>query len=271
MLNSVLLSLALWMISAPADGGFEQRKGYDTVLINRINTEIGTTRLPMAMGHPIEPGVFVTLSMRSAAIFDHAISELDAGVLADKTLSKVCMGRCSAAFYSAFRRSWLQLSNESAAIDVELPTRILFATDAQLPAATLIDAAYAASASHPVQPPISYLVLNAGRAGLRTRPFYLLPPRGLKNAEASQFLGLRVHVGHHGAFRISAIDPRFPANNRGTGPEQLRSMLADIKRRYPGKQTVIVEASAGTTVGDVVAVMAVAEKDFPKVVLAAAP
>jgi hypothetical protein len=268
MVKSLLLSLALLWFGAP-ESGFEQLKGFETVLVNQINTDVGSTRLPTAMGYPVEPGVYATLGMNVASIYDRQVATLNGGTLANTVAAKNCRSGCSAVFYGAFRRAWMELREEADGLQLDVPTRLMFAADSQLPAATLVDASYAASEARPMQPPALYLLLNSGKAGLRARPYYLMPPGGLRSEAGDRLLGLRVRIEMGGRFQMSAIDPRFPRNTSGTGPEELKAVFKDIKKRYPGKETIIIDAGPGTNVGDIVSVMAIAAEPFPNVVLAA--
>jgi hypothetical protein len=112
------------------------------------------------------------------------------------------------------------------------------------------------------------LVVNGGQAGVRTRPFALLPPGGLRMAPGQRALGLTVEVQGGARYRVSAADPGFARTLDADGAT-IGATLADIKKHHPGKQTIVIQVGDTATVGDVVALMALAQGTFPRVVLAA--
>ena len=265
------LCLSLLLGSAPAASppspGFAELKGFKTVVLAQIESVIGSDNLPVAMGHPVEPGVYVTLSQSRSLLFDREGPGLNGGRLADRSAASECQSGCPAAFYDFFRAQWLGMLQESIAVKVDLPSRVHFATEAKLPARTLIEAAYAVAESRPKQPPSLYLLLNAKRAGLRAKPFHLLPPKGITRTPGDRLLGLKVHLDGGMNFRMSAIDPRFDKSLTGAGTTQLEAILGDIKRHYPGKDTLIIDIGDNASMDELVAVIRVAEETFPRVVL----
>jgi hypothetical protein len=148
-----------------------------------------------------------------------------------------------------------------------MPARVLLAAHAQLPARLLVEAAYAASESRPVQPPYLSIVVNGADSGVRARPFALLPPQGISVPPGQRPLGLRVTMSPDGKFRITAADPRFGrALEFATLPEVVAA-LRDIKKRFPGKDVLILDVLQAGTVSDVVVIMTAVQEDFAKIVL----
>jgi hypothetical protein len=247
----------------------EVLQGFDTVLLTQINALFGSENLPVANGGPVEPGVYVTVSPQQLLIFDTKVGDLEAGVVPPGPSSRECKSGCKALLWSAFRAMGLRSLDEAAAFQLEIPSRVLFAAEASVPASTLIELAYAAGETRPAAPPAFSLLVNAGNAGLRARPFYVLPPGGLRIAPGDNILALRVRLGAGETFELSAAHPRFtPAKIEGTGYKQLAVELAGVKKRNLNKAVIIIDVGGSdVTVGDVVMAMVAAQKQFPTVVL----
>lgn len=248
----------------------EQLPGFDALLINQLNATIGTENLPAALGYPLEPGMFATLGLDGFQIYDDEPIALQAGRLGDRTLAPNCRSGCSKAFFDAFQLRWLAAAVESVGVTVEIPTRVLFAAHAQLPALTLIDAAYAAGETRPVQPPEFALLLNSAQRGIRSQRFFLVPPDGLVLGQVAA-LGLRVAFDEQG-FVVSGNDPGLAGARRVPDSQGLLAMLRWVRKRHPGKVALVLEPSETTTVADLVAVMTAARtEDFTEFVLQGRP
>lgn len=245
---------------------FERLQGFTTVVVNHVNDAMGTEQLPVADGGGVEPGVFVTVTLDELQIFDRGVAPLQQGRLVDTTIAAECHSGCPAAFFDAFQRSWLESAVESTAFAVEIPSRVLLAVHRDLPASTLLQVAYAAAETRPVQPPQLALLVNNPRGSLRAKTFFLVPPRGLELRQGSAALGLTIRVGA-GKVHVSATDPRFAREHEIANPAQLQTLLREVKKRYPGKETVIVVPEEGTTVGDLMQVVNAVGSAFPRLVL----
>jgi hypothetical protein len=247
----------------------EVLQGFDTILLTQINALFGSENLPVANGGAVEPGVYVTVSSQQLLIFDAKVDDLQAGRLPPGPASRECKSGCRASLWAAFRSMWLRSLDEAQTFALEVPVRVLFAAEASVPASTLIELAYAAGETRPAAPPAFSLLVNAGNAGLRARPFYVLPPGGLRIAPGDNILALRVRLGAGESFELSAAHPRFtPAKIEGTGWKQLAVELAGVKKRNLNKAVIIIDVGGSdVTVGDVVMAMVAAQKQFPTVVL----
>jgi hypothetical protein len=267
-----LLALTLLAPSAPQEPSegpaksFEELEGFKTVLLSHINAVLGSEHLPSAMGLPVEPGVFVTLTMERVQVFDRNIGTLQAGRLADGTVAAACKSGCAAVFFNAFSQAWEKLSFEAAGLALEVPTRVLLAAHADLPARTLVEVAYAAAETRPVQPPFIYFLLNSGRAGLRAQQVFLVPPEGLTLARHLATLGLTVRVAG-GSYAVTAADPRFGRQVAANDLAHLIAVLKDIKKRYPGKETIILQPEQNATVRELVEIISSVRDDFPAIVI----
>lgn len=253
------------LIRAQATPEFLQ--GFNTILLTQINAIFGSENLPVANGGPVQPGIYVTVSPDDLLIFDSKAGEIHDGLVAPGPASRECMSGCRASLWSAFRQVWLQALEEAQLLALDIPNRILFAVEASVPAKTLVELAYAAAETRPGEPPVFSLLVNGSNAGLRSRAFYLLPPRGLRVSPGDNVLGLRVALGPAESFSISAAHPRFAPNVEGTGSKQLAAELARIKKTWPNKTTMIIDVGEDATVGDVVMAMVAGQKHFPGTVL----
>ncbi|GEM_PF-1156739 len=244
----------------------ETLQGFDTVVLTQLNTSFGSENLPVASGAPVQPGVFVTVSASEMLIFDQKVSDMVLGRTPPGPASRECKSGCKALLWTSFRRVWLLGLEEAQRLTLELPSRVLFGVEASVPASTLVELAYAAAETRPGIPPSFSLLVNGSNAGLRARPFMLMPPAGMRVAPGDSVLGLRVRLGEGEAFEISAAHPRFSQKLSGVGWKQLAAHMAAIKKRYPNKGVLIIDVGEGS-VSDVVMAMLAAQKQFPKVVL----
>lgn len=245
----------------------ESLYGFDGLLLTQINALFGSENLPVANGGPVEPGVYVTVSPQKVLIFDEPVLDLQAGIVPPGPASRECQSGCKTSLWSPFRRVWLRALDEAQTFVLEVPLRVLFAVEASVPAKTLIELAYAAAETRPGSPPNFSLLVNGSNAGLRARPFYLLPPEGLRLAPGDNALGLRVELGVGEAFTIRAAHPRFAPIIEGSGWKELASQLTGVKKRYPNKGVIIIDVGDDATVGDVVMAMLAAQQHFSTVVL----
>jgi hypothetical protein len=247
---------------------FERLKGFSTVVLNHVNDAMGTELLPVANGGAVQPGIFVTLTMDELQIFDHGMATLHDGRLTDPTIAAECRSGCPVAFYEPFQRSWLEAAVESTAFAVEIPQRVLLAVHREIPASTLLQVAYAAAETRPVQPPQLALLVNNTRGGLRAQTFFLVPPRGLELRQGSAALGLTIELSP-GRYEVSATDPRYARKHEVTKPSMLQAIVRDVKKSYPSKTTVILVPRGDVTVRELMEVVAIAQSSFPRIVLSA--
>ena len=253
------------LMQAEASG--ETLLGFDNVLLAQINALFGSENLPLGNGGTVEPGVYVTVSPQQALIFDTKIIDLQGGAIPPGPNSRECKSGCKAALWSPFRLMWLRALEEAQAFTLEVPARVLFAAEASVPAKTIVELAYAAAETRPSGPPTFSLLINGSNAGLRARPFFLLPPGGLRVAPGDNSLGLRVTLGAGESFTISAAHPQFAPNIEGVGWKELSAQLINVKKRYPNKHSMVIDVGDSATIGDVVMAMIAAQKQFGTVVL----
>jgi hypothetical protein len=265
MFATFALALATWM--APGDG-FEQLRGFSTVVVNHVNDALGTENLPSGIGVTVEPGVFVTMPLDRMQIWDQDVLRLEQGRLTDGTVASECASGCPAAFYDVFQRVWLELAVEAATFNVEIPARVLFAPHHDTPATTILQAAYAAAETRPVQVPYLGILVNSSRGGLRAVPFSLVPPRGLELRPGSAALGLTVRM-EGSTLAVGSAESRDNALRKVASVAALAPVLREIKKRYPGKETVIIVPDENATIGEVVRLATVCSAEFPRLVLSA--
>lgn len=256
---------------APAGGDraqLERLQGFTTVVVNHVDAAIRRESLPVADGGGIEPGMLVTVTPDRVQIFDRTIASLEQGRVADATIAAECASGCPAVLYDGFGRSWLEAAVESTAFAVEIPTRVLVAAHHDLPAATLLQVAYAAAETRPVQPPQLALLVSNARGSLRALAFFLVPPRGLQLRQGSAALGLTIAVAP-GRYRVTATDPRYAREHEVTALGPLKALGRELEKRYPGKETVILVPQEGVSVRELVDVAAALQGSFPRLVLSA--
>ena len=272
-LASLVLSAGT-LVSAPGKQAqaksTEALPGFSAVVSNQIQSTLGLERLPSAMGMPLTAGIYVSMSPSRMTIFDSTAVLMKNGLLPDWSPDADCKSGCSRIFFTAFRQMWTELSEESSAMGIGLPSAILFGVDQSIPARTVLNAAYAAAESRvgPALPQL-YFIVNGGQAGLRERPFYLLPPGGLQTRAGDRILGLRVSIEAGESYQVSAANPRFKRVVTAKSAQELKAVLADIHRTYPSKDAIVLDAGASASVADIMKVAVLAQKDFPKLVLTA--
>jgi hypothetical protein len=245
----------------------ETLQGFDTVVLTQINALFGSENLPQANGGSVEPGIYITVTPQKLLVFDQEILALTDGVVPPGPASRECKSGCKSSLWSPFRRVWLEALEEAQTYVLEIPGRVLFGVEASVPAKTLVELAYAVAETRPGEPPSFALLVNGSNAGLRARPFYLLPPGGMRVAPGDNALALRVTLGAGEAFSISAAHPRFASNVEGVGWKDLAAKMVAVKKAHPNKGTIIIDVGDDATIGDVVMAMLATQKQFPTVVL----
>lgn len=255
-------------VDAPVDLGFARLPGFEAVLLAHLQHSIGTEVLPTTAGGAIEPGMFVTIGLDRVQAYDHDVSRLQGGRVIDEVGAEECARLCPASLFDAFQAEWLFAAIEGTQRTVEIPNRVLFAAHGQLPALTLLDVIYAAAASRPTRPPELALVTNGAGRGLRSLPFFVLPPRGLELGQGSAALGLTIQFSR-GRYRVRAEDSGFAGDNRVQGLTALRATLREAKKRFPNKEAVILIPEEGVTVSDLVETISAVRAEFPRIVLSA--
>jgi hypothetical protein len=246
--------------------GFETLGGFSAVVASHVASALGLENLPSTRGYPLEPGMFVTLTLGEVQAFDHGVAQLADGRIADPAIAAECHSKCPAILYDAFQMEWLALAVESSSLGTEIPQRVLFAAHSRLPARTLLQAAYAVSETRPVAPPGLSLVVSSPGRGMRVQPFFLIPPRGLRLSQGSAALGLTVKVSP-GKYMVGARDPGYAREQKASSRGQLLSLVVEAKRRFPGKQALILEPDETVTVGELVEVIGTVRDEFPRIVL----
>ncbi len=247
---------------------FERLPGFAAVVMSHIAASIGLDVLPAASGFTLEAGVFVTLGLDRVQVFDRDVAPLQDGRTTDTHGAPQCAQLCPSSLFDAFQAEWLALAIESSERVVEIPNNVVIAAHGQLPAETLLAAAYAAASARPLRPPSLALVLGSSGRGLQGQPFMLLPPQGLELGQGSAALGLQLHFTR-GRYLLRAEDPGVVRAVRTESLAALRAALREIKKRHPGKQAIIVTPGDGVNVGDLVEVMVAVRADFPRIVLSA--
>ena len=263
---SLMIALASPTAAGPSADPIERLSGFATVVINHINRTIGTENLPAANGAVVQPGMFVTISPQALIIFDREAVKLQQGRVPTSEPAPQCSGACPQAFYDAFQHEWLSVAVEGAALANELPSRVHFAIDSRLPVSTLLQAAYAAAASRPIQPPELGLLVNSARGGLRSRPFFLVPPGGLELPQGSAALGLTVRI-RQGGLVVEASDPSLATSRRLETPAALQSFLARVKKSHPGKEAIVIVPEIDLSVSELMQVIDAVRDEFPRIVL----
>lgn len=277
ILLALLGTLTVGAPSAPAapsadDGApiqaFERLPGFSAVVLSHVTAIMGLDVLPAANGFPLEPGLFVTLTLDRVQAADRDVIPLRDGRIVDTVAAAECGALCPASIFDGFQAEWLALAIESTQRTVEIPGNVVLAAHGRLPVSTLLATAYAAATSRPLRPPNFALVLASPGRGLRGQPFFVLPPRGLRLDQGAAALGLQVRFGRN-AFSITAEDPQFNRDLRARDTAGLRALLREVKKRYPGKQAIILVPDETVTVADLVQVMVAVRAEFPRIVLSA--
>lgn len=263
-----LLLLAAATSEPGAAGSTPLARGDFAAVIDRhVAQTLGRGVLPTGHGNPIVPGLFVTVGRERVDIFDRQAFSSEA--VADPGRSGPCRSGCPAAFFEAFQWEWLRLAGESAMIGVEIPTTVHFTVDRSSSAQRFVAVAYAAAESRPVVPPNLSLVVEADGRGLQSQPFFLVPPAGLGLQRGAAVLGLTLTVDADG-FEIRALDTSV-GPTRVTSLDEVRSILAQVKKANPGKNAVILVAGNSSTVEQLAGAIQIARSSFERIVLASQP
>ncbi|MGH1341393.1 MAG: hypothetical protein ACRBN8_07580 [Nannocystales bacterium] len=267
------LALALVTLLQPSTdppGGasvsLERITNFSNVVVNHINGSIGTEALPQGSGLAVDPGVFVTIGRNKLQVFDREVAVLQDGLVTDGTVAQECKSGCPAVLFDAFQYEWLKMAVESSYLDIDIATRVAFAAATDVPAQTLLMSAYAAAETRPgAVPTVSILVNMAGR-GLRAQPVFLLPPEGLKLQQGSAALGLTIEFDAE-TFIVSGSDATLGRGKRGKSLADVRRILAAVKKRFPGKESIILVPRAGVSVGQLMMLVQTIRTSYPRIVL----
>jgi len=272
MLAKIVLALATLLqpsgdTQSTASLSLDRITSFPNVVVNHVNNSIGTESLPVGNGVQVSPGVFVTIGRDKLQVFDHDVATLQNGLVTDGAVAEECRSGCPAVLYDAFQYEWLKMAVESSYLEIDIATRVLFAAHANVPAQTLLMSAYAAAETRPgAVPTISILVNMAGR-GLRAQPVFLLPPEGLELQQGSAALGLTIEFDNDG-FVIRGADASLGrVGRRAKSLTDVRKVLAGVKKRHPGKESVILVPRAGVTVGGLMQLVQVIRTSYPRIVL----
>ena len=134
---------------------------------------------------------------------------------------------------------------------------------ATLPAKTVVSVGYAAVETRPTATPNVYMLVNGGRAGLRARPVFFMPPEGLLLPPGQRPLGLQVALLGQNQFRVKTASNSLKSNLEVTSTDGLRKVLEDIKKRNPSKDAAVLDVSEGA-LGDLLNVIMLAQETFPR-------
>lgn len=275
---STLALMMLLAAAAPAapepgsDGApaqtFERLPGFSSIVLSHVGTAVGLDVLPAANGFALDPGMFVTIGLEKMQAGDRDVAQLSNGRIADTVAADECSRLCPASIFDAFQAQWLALAIESTQRVVQIPDNVVVAAHGRLPVSTLLATSYAVATSRPLRPPTFALVLSSPGRGLRGQPYYLLPPKGLRLDQGAAALALRIEFGRE-ELVITAEDPRFNRRLRVRDTAALKGVLRDVKKRYPGKQAIVLVPDETVTVTDLVQMMVAVRADFPRIVLSA--
>lgn len=247
---------------------FERLPGFSSIVLSHVGRALGLELLPAANGFALEPGVFVTIGLEKMQVGDRDIATLTDGRIADTVAADECARLCPASIFDAFQAQWLALAIEATQRVVQIPDNVVVAAHGRLPVSTLLATSYAVATSRPLRPPAFALVLSSPGRGLRGQPFHLLPPRGLRLDQGAAALALRIAFGRE-QLEITAEDPRFNRRLRVRDTAALKAVLRDVKKRYPGKQAIVLVPDETVAVADLVQMMVAVRADFPRIVLSA--
>jgi hypothetical protein len=243
-----------------------QGVGFPTVLTQRVARTIGVDNLPSARGRTPDPGVFVTLGMDAMQVFDREPVPLEQGRPVDRTVAAECAAGCSAVFFDLLQAQWLAMVVESITRTVRVPEQVHIAADGRVPVSTFLDVAYAVSETRPVVPPLVTIAVSSAGRGVQVQPVFLLPPEGLELAQGAAALGFTIKFGT-GGITVDASDPSVGRARRIPDLKQLASMLTFMEKRHPNKEVVILQPDASVTVAELVAMIEMVKRNFPRIVL----
>ena len=253
---------------APSGAGTQPLADFAPVLSQHLEKVLGVRNLPSGMGMPVGPGVFVTITPQRVQIFDANVATLTGGRAQDPQPSPDCKTGCPAVFFDALQRAWMDLAIEARGLQLEVPEQVLLAGHRDVPASTVVELAYAAAESRPIKPPSIQIVVHGERSGLRMQRVYLLPPQGLAMSERAATLGLTVRVAP-GQYTVGAASRSFGRTLVAGSLQELRAILRDIKKHYPGKEAIILEPGQGVALGELVRVIETVRDDWSSIVLSA--
>lgn len=248
--------------------GVEQLRGFPELLSREIGHSFQGATLARGTGYPVEPGYYVTMTRERLKVLDKAELTLKDGQTQDPALSGQSRAGSSAAYWTLFSGLWRETQRVDQRSRFVHPRRVLWALEQELPLQSFLDSAYAALETWPgATLPAMYLLLDAGPGGVRSRQFRLMPPGGVDTASQSAALEFRIQVFPQERYAFSARSSGFALAGDKKGLTSLSAKLSQVKRRYPGKRAVVIEATPGTTVGDLAKVMDATLELFPEVIL----
>jgi hypothetical protein len=275
-LATLALSLAVTSAAATAqpsgpgtvvDGdGFEQLQGFSGILTAHIGRVMGVDKLPAAMGAPLEPGLFVTVTPERVMSFDTNVASLSAGRVTDAAVAAECRSGCPAVLYDGFLAAWLDMAVESSALGTDMAGRVVFAAHADVPAKTLLQVAYATAETRPSAPPVLALALNGGQAGVRVQPFSLIPPGGMDLPASTAALGLTVEADA-GRYKVKAASAQFNRELEAADARGVAAIVDDIKRKFPSKEALVIAVGESITVGELVSLIVAVRGRYSRIVL----
>jgi len=246
--------------------GTEPSAGFSTTVASHVERSVGVGNLPGGQGSEVVPGVFITLGLDHLDVFDHEALPLSQGRVADATPSPACRSGCARVLFETMEWEWLRLAVEGATLGVDIPVAVHFAAHRDVPAATLLQAAYAAAESRPVTPPNLSIVTSSAGRGLRSQAFFLLPPEGLLLQQGSAALALTIQVTD-GKLRLSGSDSNLGPHAQASNLGQLRALLVALKKRHAGKDTVVIDPGDAMTTGELIELIAQVKPHFSRIVL----
>lgn len=241
----------------------EPVSAFEAVMQGHVQSTIGVDALPGGAGIPLVAGMFVSVGPQTVQIYDHEPLTL-AGAPIDGA-DTTCARGCAPVYVHAFERAWLRAAVESASFGGELPTTLHFIAHRDASARALVEVAYAAAETRPAGPPNLSLVVAAGPRSLVGQPFFLLPPAGLRLQSGAAALGLVIEVEDEG-IKVTGADSSLGKGVRVRGAPELQALLAQLKKKHPGKTTVVFVPGPRVRVGPLVDLMTMVRAQFERVV-----
>jgi hypothetical protein len=247
---------------------FEEVRGFEGLVARAIQNTNGASGTVRGSGSPLEPGVYVAVGVNALGIFDQILPVIEAGHPREAAMAKECQAACPLSFYRAFTTAFRRLNGETKEIGVDFPPRLLFAGAPDTLAATVIASIYTAMQTWPrVAPPHVFLVLQDPSGHLVEKPVSVLPPGGVDVLAGTPVLGLRITASSGGRFTFSAADPRFGPKREAQGMQEARLALDKIKKEYPNKNAIIVQASEELPYLEYIAAIEMVTPTFPKIII----
>lgn len=248
--------------------GMEQLRGFPELLSREIGRSFKEATLARGTGYPVEPGYYVTMTRERLQVLDKAQLPLKEGQTQDPAIAGQSRAGSSAAFWTLFAGLWRESQRVDQRARFVHPRRVHWALEQELPLKSFLDSAYAALETWPGSTlPAMYLLLDAGPGGVRSRQFRLMPPGGVDTAAQNSALEFRIQVFPQERYAFSARSSSFALAGDTSGLTSLSAKLSQVKRRYPGKRAVVLEATPGSTVADLAKVMDATLELFPEVIL----